>query len=970
MYQLGKKFDFKLVEINIIIWIILLYLFRTTIPVLKFPFILFYSGIILSSIINPQIKIASVIKGYITRFYLSLILAAILVFSFFLSNKLYLVIFKDILNAVILLSLFFIVAVYIKSKKDLYYFINRLMIDIILLSVLISILLICNFLNIIPDNFNNLSNPPSWITLFRLISLDYNFALLPLLFGMISILFLLNEFQPYIKKVILNLILILYSVTILFSGSRRGMMILMGIIILLLILQLFTYFGKISTASEIAKKSRWFLMSIGLLSIIFWLFTFHTSYSFKNNTLKLLGSKDISATKISYSLAIFKYTSIFNKQSSFSDIYQSIWFDKDFNKAKDPDSGWGTENHKTVYPLLGANVEIVPSGTRGYLMDSTCNSRYYANSAYSYTLIDNNIVQTGDTVFASVYCFVSKDFNGDLVSLSSGGSTYGNIDSYYDVLNLSKNPADYRFESIRTTNLNNGTIQGLPQEQPIINQFILKDIRSNITTLVKTEFKDNSREITNLLDNGDFNSGSQFWLAEADSTIIESIDTQFGKGLRVSRTNGDGGGFSLRYTGRPIIYHSGHEYQIKLIFKVKKGRSAIPFRLGWWVNDNNQGFIAHNLPLKLRNVVNNWVEATCSYKFSDTHYDLPILLNSLEDYSIVEIASVELIDLDQDNSIPVFIDQLEEIVKNYREVWRKLTLKVYCKEGEAPVYLFFSKSGVSNFTSLKGYVIFAYPKYQIIKSVDTVSSLKVSQMTNRNEAIKIRDFIAEDCVISSDLSDGKSYLSDSLEATYIYSQEGDKYYSKISKYTYGILFSNIPVITTLISLKSEIDPIRRLAANIISEDTTYTPFHSYLFVDTINNNFFGPRLMRWQFALQIFSKEFNLKQKIFGGGFDFLNWYGYYFLSDKKFSDYPHNPFLSILLYSGLLGLIVYLVFLGKGIYYYLKYYTGFEILAFFFAITFFFSFFSGGSPFDPPIMGFLVLLPYFINYIHKREEK
>ena len=40
------------------------------------------------------------------------------------------------------------------------------------------------------------------------------------------------------------------------------------------------------------------------------------------------------------------------------------------------------------------------------------------------------------------------------------------------------------------------------------------------------------------------------------------------------------------------------------------------------------------------------------------------------------------------------------------------------------------------------------------------------------------------------------------------------------------------------------------------------------------------------------------------------------------------------------------------------------------FLITFFFSFFSGSSPFDPPIMGFFILLPFFIHSIHKNDNQ
>ena len=169
---------------------------------------------------------------------------------------------------------------------------------------------------------------------------------------------------------------------------------------------------------------------------------------------------------------------------------------------------------------------------------------------------------------------------------------------------------------------------------------------------------------------------------------------------------------------------------------------------------------------------------------------------------------------------------------------------------------------------------------------------------------------------------------------------------------------------------NDTDPLRKWLAAKFSEDTTYTNFKSNISIDTISDSFFAARIMRWEFALQIFKKEFNLKQKIFGGGFNFLNWYGYYFLKDKTLSDYPHNPFLSILLYSGIVGLIIYFVLIYNVFKYYIMYRKEYYLFCVFFLITFFFSFFSAGSPFDPPIMGFFILLPFFIHSILKNDNQ
>jgi O-antigen ligase len=93
-------------------------------------------------------------------------------------------------------------------------------------------------------------------------------------------------------------------------------------------------------------------------------------------------------------------------------------------------------------------------------------------------------------------------------------------------------------------------------------------------------------------------------------------------------------------------------------------------------------------------------------------------------------------------------------------------------------------------------------------------------------------------------------------------------------------------------------------------------------------------------------------------------------LKNKTLSDYPHNPFLSILLYSGLVGLLLFIFLLYKVFFYYSKYFKEYYLFFIFFLITFFFSFFSGGSPFDPPVMGFFMILPFFINYINEVKEQ
>jgi hypothetical protein len=465
------------------------------------------------------------------------------------------------------------------------------------------------------------------------------------------------------------------------------------------------------------------------ISGCFYYFTFNTNFLFKSRTIEFIGSKNPLATKQRIAYSLYRYSAIFNFKSSYDSFYNVIWSASlnlnDHNPSfdpKDPESIWGTRIHKVIFPLFGENVEIVPPGTKGYLMDSTCNVDTWNGNAYSYTLIGRRLVTEKNIVSASVYCYVSEDFNGTWAMIYSSDAAKG--ENRYDLEN--------------------------------------------------------------------------------------------------------------------------------------KGR------------------------------------------------------------------------------------------------WQKLNLHLYCKEGEAFVFLYFSKFGVTDFSTLRGHVIFAYPKVEILDDIKSpVSSCNTPAITKKTNF-----------KISDKWTSNKKTLTNNNSFSTLNSRSGH------SKYLSTSIFS-IPLFlgSRIDTAVSDTDPIRNWMAKFISEDTTYYGYKKELYADSISNNFIGPRIMRWQFAWQIFSKENNWRQKLFGGGFDFLNWYGYYFDRNTRRSDYPHNPFLSILLYSGIFGLIIYIIFIFRVFYYYIKYFKEYKILSVFFVITFFFSFFSAGNPFDPPMMGFFVILPFFIHNIHIKNR-
>jgi len=281
----------------------------------------------------------------------------------------------------------------------------------------------------------------------------------------------------------------------------------------------------------------------------------------------------------------------------------------------------------------------------------------------------------------------------------------------------------------------------------------------------------------------------------------------------------------------------------------------------------------------------------------------------------------------------------KEYDKSYVGIWQEIKI-TKCVEADDTInaYLFWN-SPFKNKSDIKGYVIFAYPTYEIISQNESISSY-------------------------------------TLHSSGVFSKQHLNYkkYSKAEKSDYqktSIIngLQNIPL-DILLQKVQDPDPIRNWVKSVFNEDTTYYGYTADINFPHDPKDAMHGRTDRWKFAWELYTKEYNWYEKIIGHGFDYLNWYGYYFQNDKTKTDWPHNPFLSVLLYSGIIGLVLYLLLLYKVIAIYLKYVKEYYLLFIFWGITFFFSFFSANSPFNPPVMGFFMMLPFFIDYIHKKEEK
>jgi lipopolysaccharide/colanic/teichoic acid biosynthesis glycosyltransferase len=136
--------------------------------------------------------------------------------------------------------------------------------------------------------------------------------------------------------------------------------------------------------------------------------------------------------------------------------------------------------------------------------------------------------------------------------------------------------------------------------------------------------------------------------------------------------------------------------------------------------------------------------------------------------------------------------------------------------------------------------------------------------------------------------------------------------------------------------------------------------------DKIKINELAYQLKKWDFALQLF-EDYSITEKIFGNGFGYLTDFGEKY---RTGIDYPHNPVLSALLYSGILGAIFVLFFLFVSFYYSVLYFNKHPLFAMMLFVCTLFIFFSGNSIFSVPIFLFLFSLSFLVRHQEISELK
>jgi hypothetical protein len=719
----------------------------------------------------------------------------------------------------------------------------------------------------------------------------------------------------------------------------------------------------------------------------------------KRHALNKLRISAISYQSFSASL-LYRYSTIFSSHE-YDYIRKIAWNEKP--DPLNPDTGWSSRKSTEVFPLTGENVGIVPKNSIGCKMDRACYASTWNNNAYSFTNISSlfqgdSITSKNEFYYASVYCYVSKDFDGSWARISTEGEVSGKNIKEYDLnkkgiwqklsicfTNKGRISPVYLYWAknsvIDFSNLKGyiifaypecGTIKADPKNPdsgwglqkssvvfPLVGEKVDIVPENSMgyemdSTCYSSTWYNTAHSLTDIssLFQGDSTiAKDEFYYASVYCYVSKDFD---GSWARISTEGEVSGKINKEYD----LNKKGIWQKLSICFTNKGGISAV--NLYWAKNSvttfsNLKGHIIFAYPeygtIKVdpKNPDSGWgsqkstivfpltgekvdivPENSMGYKMDSTCYSSTWYNNahSLTDISSLfqgdsTIANYEFyhasvycyVSKDFDGSwtrISVEGGASGKIVQEYdfrkKGTWQKLQIDFASVSGIPPVYLYWCKDGVIDFKNLKGFVIYAYPEYY-------------KDSTNRKIEISSRNRKKTSLLLSKSS------------------------------------FFDIDLFSSILS---------RIRFSFLHDSVTRVKKDKY-FNDLVRNKFSGSRTSRWYYSWVIF-KNYSLRKKLFGGGFEYLEMF------KKEFNeinyDYPHNPFLSAFLYSGIIGGFAYFWFMFMVFYYYIKYYKYHVFYFVCFLVTFYFSFFSANTHFSVAIFAIFSIIPFLTRSIVENEEK
>jgi hypothetical protein len=491
-----------------------------------------------------------------------------------------------------------------------------------------------------------------------------------------------------------------------------------------------------------------------------------------------------------------------------------------------------------------------------------------------------------------------------------------------------------------------------------------------------------------------FKRNPGYWIPmEAVGTSLSNVLTPHGKGIKILREEAlNTGGVSFFYNGPAIIYYANHTYKISFKIKFLKG-DINSFSVGWFIANGDGGKdFSHLLSLvkNISQIGDGWYNSVSYYTFIDNQIGPAGFINSVLRNTEFIVADFELIDLNYSPSLPKFLIELNKDKVKDPLRWINMINQPLASDSNLLINNDFSygfnywkydadslKTKIVKIDNLNAALIergsgngenwsLAYNGRHIFFKKGNLYQIgfKFKPITPDKIPFVVGFGINEshDSVSAKNLKPIVSSLENGWFQVYAKYRFMENYNDIIFPIHYQLNNSRFYIADlTLVNLDQPLNyssPEKNKNNRVEIKDKN------------VNNYFYSDREDRYLFSIELWKKNYTWYNKFFGHGFEYLKWYGEKYLKIPGSNDWPHNPFLTVMLYSGIFGLLLYFWLLFNVIRLYIKIRKTFSIAFLCFILTFYFSFFSGSNPFDPPIMGFFMLLPFLINSAQETDSQ
>jgi hypothetical protein len=176
---------------------------------------------------------------------------------------------------------------------------------------------------------------------------------------------------------------------------------------------------------------------------------------------------------------------------------------------------------------------------------------------------------------------------------------------------------------------------------------------------------------------------------------------------------------------------------------------------------------------------------------------------------------------------------------------------------------------------------------------------------------------------------------------------------------------NKPWIAILFSLVFFVGLTKLDISSLIESSSEITSvFERLLTLEDISSQENDTRSNRWEYAFEYYS-ELPIHSKLFGAGFDYLKMFGYKF--DVGASDYPHNVWISALLYGGLLGFVTTLGLTVYVLNYFYRRKSIFKEILVWYILFLLLNFTSSNSIYSSRVFVVLLLFP-FLSFCNEKK--